>query len=287
MTDQNENPAAQPAGLPVIRERFSENEDEVSLRKLAIVPFKRKRTVIGCAILGLLLAILITFTMTPKYRATATIELNEDKSSGVSALSDLASMAGGGADELKVKIQTETAVIEDDTIALNVMSKLGMLRLAGKSGWFTKSEPGPIVPEAQLPARRREELVAGFEGGLKVKEVESSRLLAITYTSTNPEQAAAIANAIVEEYKRYLLTSNFTASKEVSNWLGDQLGDLSDKVTKSERAVADYEHTHNLSAAMPGLASLGGGGGGAAAAASPTGGGGGGGGGGSRGPKRW
>jgi polysaccharide biosynthesis transport protein len=259
LTDQNENPNFQPAGLPVNRDSFFDSEDEVSLSKIAVVPLKRKRTVIVCAAFGLLMAILVTISMTPIYRATATIELNEDKQGGVSALSDLASMAGGGADELKVKIQTETAVIEDDTIALNVMEKLHMLRLAGKGGWFGKKEEGPIVSKDNLPAQRREQLIQSFEGNLKVKEVENSRLIAITYSSPDPVQAAKIANQIVYEYKSYLLSSNFSSSQEVSQWLQSQLGDLSNKVTNSEQAVADYERSHNLSAAMPGLATLGGG----------------------------
>ncbi len=276
MTDQNENPSSQQADLPINRDRIFDAEDEVSLRKIAVVPLKRKRTVIGCALFGLLAAIFLTFAMTPRYRATATIELNEDKQGGVSALSDLASMAGGGADELKVKIQTETAVIEDDTIALNVMEKMGMLRLAGKGGLFSKREEGPVVNRDALPANRREQLIEGFEGNLKVKEVENSRLIAITYSSTDPVQAAKIANQIVYEYKSYLLSSNYSSSQEVSQWLQSQLGDLSSKVTNSEQAVAEYERSHNLSAAMPGLATLGGGSG--SALPSGTGGGGGGGG---------
>jgi polysaccharide biosynthesis transport protein len=281
LTDQNEIPNFQPAGLPVNRDSFFDSEDEVSLSKIAIVPLKRKRTVIVCAAFGLLLAILVTILMTPIYRATATIELNEDKQGGVSALSDLASMAGGGGDALKVKIQTETAVIEDDTIALNVMEKLNMLRLAGKSGWFAKKEEGPIVSKESLPAQRREQLIQSFEGNLKVKEVENSRLIAITYSSPDPVQAAKIANQIVYEYKSYLLSSNFSSSQEVSQWLQSQLGDLSNKVTNSEQAVAEYERSHNLSAAMPGLATLGGGSGSVVASGSGglgSGGGGGGGG---------
>jgi len=278
LTEQNQNPATRPEGLPINREHFPDSEDEISLRELAIVPLKRKRIVIGCALFGLLAAILVTLFMTPRYRATATIELNEDKSGGVSALSDLASAATGGADQLKVKVETETAVLEDDTIALAVMEKLGMLRLAG-TGWFNK-QPGPVVSPGALPARRREELIDAFESQLKVKEVESSRLIAITYTSKDPVEAANVANEIVDRYIDYLLGSNFKSSQLVSAWLTKQLGGLSDQVAKSEKDVADFEHTHNLSSAMPGLATLGGGSGIASASGSSGGGSGGGGGGG-------
>ncbi len=268
MADQNDFSNLQATDFSEERQRFVDSEDQVSLRKLAIVPFKRKRTVVVCALLGLVLAILVTVFMKPRYRATATIELNEEKSSGVSALADLASMASGGSDELKVKVETETAIIENNSIALAVMNKMGMLRVREGS-----KDSGHVVSVDALPAKAREDLVAGFEGNLKVKEIGNSRLLAITFTSTNPDQAAAVANAIVEEYKLFLLNSNFSTSRDVSRWLANQMGDLSAKVAKSQQAVADYEREHNLSAAMPALAELGGSSGAAAAAESPLGGG--------------
>lgn len=279
LIEQNDIPNLQSTDFPVERQRIVDSEDEVSLTKLAIVPFKRKRIVIVCALLGLVLAILVTVFMKPRYRATATIELNEGKSNGVSALADLASMASGGADELKVKIETETAVIENDSIALAVMNKMGMLRVR-EGGWFSKDTEHVVSLDA-LPAKARENLVEAFGANLKVKQIESSRLLAITVTGTNPDVAAAVANTIVDEYKFYLLNSNFSTSRDVSQWLTNQIGDLSAKVAKSQQAVADYEREHNLSAAIPALAQLGNSGSsGAAAAASPMGGGGSGGGGG-------
>jgi len=218
-------------------------------------------------------AILICIFMHPRYKATATIELNQEKSSGGDALSSLASLAGGDSDELKTKIDTEIAVIKDDSIALAVMNNMGMLRLENPDR-FSK-EAGPLVSPEALPATRRESLVGNFKEHLEVKELESSRLIAITYTDRDPVQAAKIANQVVAEYKSYLLNSNFSSSKEVSRWLSAQLGDLSDQVAKSQQAVADFEHTHNLSSAMLGLSTLGG----SSASASGVGGGGGGGGG--------
>jgi succinoglycan biosynthesis transport protein ExoP len=209
----------------------------------------------GCIAFCLAIGILICVFMHPRYRATATIELNEEKSSGADMLSNLASLAGEGPDELKTKIETEIAVIQDDSIALAVMNKMGMLHLENPNR-FSKEE-GPLATPESLPAKRRDALVSNFRSHLQVKEVESSRLIAITYTDRNPVQAAKIANQVVAEYKSYLLNSNFSSSKEVSQWLSSQLGDLSDQVAKSQQAVAEFERSHNLSAAMLGLATLG------------------------------
>ena len=256
MTDQNESQTERPESQPILRDRFSDPEDEVSLRELAMVPWKRRAIVASAAGFCTLAGILLCFVMTPRYKATSVIEINEDKQSGSSVLSSLASAASGGADELKVKMETQIAVLQDDTIALNVMSKMGMLRLENPNP-LSKAE-GPQVSAEALPARRREALIGAFEGHLKVAEVKNSRLISITYTSKDPVQAANVANQVAEEYKTYLLSSNFTSSKDVSQWLSAQLGGLSDQVTKTQQAVAEFERTHNLSSSMLGLSSIGG-----------------------------
>jgi uncharacterized protein involved in exopolysaccharide biosynthesis len=247
LTEQNETQTGRPGGRFAESSRFFDPEDQVSLREIALVPWKRKTVVIVCTAFCVLLAVLVCYLMHPKYKATAMIELNEAKSSGADMLSSMASMATGDSDELKTRVQTEIAVIKDDSIALAVMSKMGMLRLENPDR-FSK-EPGPVVIESALPATQREGLIGNFEAHLTVREVESSRLIAITYTSRDPVEAAKIANQVAAEYKSYLLNSNFNSSKEVSQWLSAQLGDLSDEVTKSQQAVAEFERTHILSSA--------------------------------------
>jgi len=276
LTEENETQTGRPGERLSGNSSFFDPEDQVSLKELVLVPWKRRVVVAVCTAFCVVAAILVCIFMQPRYRATATIELNAEKTSSVDMLSSLASLAGGGQDELKTKIETETAVIQDDSIALAVMSKMGMLRLENPDR-FSKAE-GPIVSAEALPAKRREGLVGNFKGHLQVKEVGSSRLIAITYTDSDPVIAAKIANQVVVEYKSYLLSSNFSSSKEVSQWLSAQLGDLSDQVAKTQQAVAEFERSHNLSASMLGLATLGGGSG---SSSMPGGGGGGGGGGGS------
>jgi len=256
LTERNETQTGGLGGRLTEGNHLLDPDDQVSLRELALVPWKRKYLVAGVTVACILAAIFLSVAMKPKYRATATIELNEQSSSGASMLSGIAAMASGEPDDLKVKIETETAVIKDDSIALAVLGKLGMLRLENPDT-FSKA-PGPLASADELPAERREALVGNFEGHLKVAEVGSSRLISITFSDHNPQVAAQVANQVVAEYKSYLLSSNFTSSREVSQWLSAQLGDLSSQVTKTQQAVAEFERTHNLSSSMLGLATLGG-----------------------------
>jgi capsular exopolysaccharide synthesis family protein len=272
LTEENEDQFGRPLGPIPEGGHFLDAEKQVSLRDMALVPWKRKYVVAGCTLAGVAMAILVCVLMHPKYRATATIELNEDKNSSSSLMSSLVSLAGGGQDDLKTKIETETAVIQSDSIALAVMGKLGMLRAENPDRFSTVE--GPVMSAEALPALRREDLIGNFEGHLQVKEIGNSRLIAITYTDRDPVQAARIANQVVAEYKSYLLSSNFSSSKEVSQWLSAQLGDLSDQVAKTQQAAAEFERTHNLSAGMLGLSTLGGGSGLSSGAGSGGGGGG-------------
>lgn len=254
MTEPTETPTG------CLDDRFAESSrltgflEEPSLKELALVPWKRKSVVAGCVLFGLLASIVACVAIHPKYKATTLIEINDEKGSGANMLSGMVSMGWEDSDDLKTKLDTETAIIKDNSIALAVMSKMGMLRLQNPNR-FSK-EAGPVVSAEALPAKRRESLIGNFERHLQVKELKNSRLVAITYTSTNPEEAAKIANQVVTEYKSYLLTSNFNSSKDVSQWLSTQLGDLSSQVTKSQEAVAEFERNHNLSASMPGLVTL-------------------------------
>jgi capsular exopolysaccharide synthesis family protein len=270
LTEQNETQTGRPGSGFAESSQFFDPEDQVSLRDIALVPWKRRVIVLTCVVICVSLAILACYMMHPRYKATAMIELNATKTSGADVLSSMASMATGDSDELKTRMQTEIAVIKDDSIALAVMGKLGMLRLPNPDR-FSK-EPGQIVSEEALPPARREALIGNFEAHLAVKEVENSRLIAITYTSRDPVEAAKVANQVVAEYKSYLLNSNFNSAKEVSQWLSGQLGDLSDQVTKSQEVVAQFERSHNLSSAMLGLGAL------SSGSSSGSGGGGGGGG---------
>jgi capsular exopolysaccharide synthesis family protein len=254
LNDQNETQTGRPGGGFAESGRFFDPEDQVSLRDIALVPWKRKIVVASCVAICVSFAFLVVHLTHPKYKATALIELNPAKSSGSDILSSMDLMGSGDPDELKTRVQTEIAVIKDDSIALAVMGKLGMLRL--KNPDRLSKEPGPLASADALPPSQREALIGNFEGHLAVKQVESSRLIAITCTSRDPAEAATIANQVVAEYKSYLLNSNFNSAKEVSQWLSGQLGELSNKVAKSQEAVAQFERTHNLSSAMLGLATL-------------------------------
>src|ERR1022692_4394743 len=89
---------------------------------------RRLNWIVGSVLICILLAVVVTIMTTPVYDTTATIELN--KSSGGSldlGLADVLSQQVGGGDAgFLTDQQTETAILQGDSLALDVIQRLGL-----------------------------------------------------------------------------------------------------------------------------------------------------------------
>lgn len=135
--------------------------EEESLRDILRVWRKRKYFILSFALGALALGLLVCFMMRPQYTLTATLLVDKDASSGL----DLGSLAGmasalAGSDDVKTEIQTNAAVLQSDTILLQVVSELNLQSVAPykyKPGWFggkarINAEQG--LPLEKAPATR-------------------------------------------------------------------------------------------------------------------------------------
>ncbi len=205
------------------------------------VATRRLNWIIVPVLISVLLAIVITVLTKPVYEAAATIELN--KSSGGSldlGIQDIMSQQlSPGGDSLLTDQQTETAILKGDSLALEVIQRLG---LASQPPFTPKSvdstEKG--IPLEEAP-RTRTRLLGLFEKSLKVNPVRGTRLIQVVYESHDPQQAARIANAIIDSYKNQYLQSHYNATSEASDWLTKQLSELKKNVEDSEKKLTDFE----------------------------------------------
>jgi capsular exopolysaccharide synthesis family protein len=79
-----------------------------------------------------------------------------------------------------------------------------------------------------------------------VRRVPNSRLLDVTFESTDPQLAARVVNAHIENFRDKILRTRFDAIKQASTWLTDQLDDMKVKVQKSEDARLEYERKNQI-----------------------------------------
>ncbi len=211
------------------------------LQGLIRVATRRLKWIVTAIVICELFAIIITARTRPVYQATATIELNKSSGSMDLGLSSIMSdQLSSDEDSLLIDQQTETAILQGDSLALAVIKRLGLASEPpfARDGAAAAAGKDPSGDES---ASVRTRLLGIFKGGLKVNPIRGTRLIQVVYQSHDPEQAARIANAIIESYKNQYLQSHYNATSEASDWLTKQLSELKANVEDSEKKLTDFE----------------------------------------------
>jgi succinoglycan biosynthesis transport protein ExoP len=233
-----------------IVERHPEADSSESLQGVLRALRRRKKT-IGLIAAGTLIAgILVCLIMTPKYEATATIEISPDDSSPLESGS---AAAQASQDAVKAEVETDVKILQDDTLALAVIDKLHLT-----SQPYFKVKPGPLDALRGSPLRKeqglpldqapltRAILLKRFANSLKIEAVGDTRLIAITFRNPDPKIAALGANTLVHSFVEDSLGRHGRSVSEASFWLSKQLDDLKGRVEDSQKKLADYERKTGL-----------------------------------------
>jgi polysaccharide biosynthesis transport protein len=216
-----------------------------ALQDLIRMLTKRRKWIIGSIVICVVFAVVVTLMMKPTYQATATIELNKDAGGSLDlGLGDSAAQQLTSGDEgLQTDLQTETAILKGDSLALAVIQRLGLAShppFAAKVGKGDEPKAEQGLPLEEAP-QTRTRLLAIFSKHLTVKPARGTRLILVTYESHEPKQAAQIANALIDSYKSQYLQSHYDATSEASDWLTKQLSALKANVEDSEKKLTDFE----------------------------------------------
>lgn len=109
--------------------------------------------------------------------------------------------------------------------------------------FFKKQKPSDTE---RREAEDRSRVAAILRSHLLVDNDGRSYSIVISYTDHDPERAAAIANAFVDQYLVDQLEVKFDITRRVNEWLSTRLSDLQKKVKISEGAVEDFKTRNNL-----------------------------------------
>ena len=88
-------------------------------------------------------------------------------------------------------------------------------------------------------------VIDAFLGNLKVDPVRNSRLVDVTFRSSNPALAAQVANQLAKHYIEHSLEYRFTASQEASSWLAERLAEQRTQVETAEAALQRYREQND------------------------------------------
>jgi succinoglycan biosynthesis transport protein ExoP len=181
-----------------------------------------------------------TFRMRPVYIARATIEIDRENSNilpfqGADAYDSMM--------DLDNYIETQSKVLTSETLALQTIRNTG---LAANPEFSSGGVPSEAIATGSLANQKRPPEVAAFLGSLSVKRIPSSRLMEVSYESTDPVLAARILNAHLENFKAQNIQSRYEATLEATRFLTSQLNELKLTVKQSEDARINYERQNQI-----------------------------------------
>src|SRR5712671_7191760 len=150
-------------------------------------------------ILSFLLAVvtivaIATFRMQPVYVATTRIELDRENA-------NILPFQGTDLYEAMMDqdnyIETQSKILTSETLALQTIRING---LSARPEFSSPNGPSDAIAIGSLANQKRPPELAEFLGSLTVKRVPNSRLMDVSFESTDPLLAARIVNAHIASY---------------------------------------------------------------------------------------
>jgi polysaccharide biosynthesis transport protein len=196
-------------------------------------------------ILSFLLAVVTivaisTFRMQPVYIATTRIEMDRENSNilpfqGVDPYEFMM--------DLENYIETQSKILTSETLALQTIRNSG---LSARPEFSSPGGPSEALAIGSLANQKRPPELGEFLGSLSVKRVPNSRLMDVSFESTDPQLAARIVNAHIATYIEQNFRSRYEATTRATTWLADQLSELKVRVQKAEDARIAYERQNQI-----------------------------------------
>src|SRR5713101_3505432 len=196
-------------------------------------------------ILSFLLAVvtivaIATFRMQPVYVATTRIELDRENA-------NILPFQGTDPYEAIMDqdnyIETQSKILTSETLALQTIRING---LSARPEFSSPNGPSDAIAIGSLANQKRPPGLGEFLGGLSVKRVPNSRLMDVSFESTDPQLAARVVNAHIASYIEQNFSSKYEATTRASTWLTDQLTELKIKVQRAEDARIAYERQNQI-----------------------------------------
>lgn len=200
---------------------------------------KHKWMIAACVLAGAVVATLASLKAVRIYDAVGRIAINRE--SGDSLGLKAGAAAGGSDDDYDyvVTMDTQSRILQSDSIALEVMKKLGFDR--------PPSAAASVVPlETPVDPRMQSQMIGGFKGGLEIKPIPRTRIMEIHYRSADPERAARIVNAVIDVYIEQNYKTRFESTMQTSDYIQKKLSDLLLKVESSQEKLVQYQREHGI-----------------------------------------
>ena len=251
MNTETRQASSPPAAPP--KTRLPRDEEIIDLRQIFHVLNRHRWAIISFTAAITLMAILLVFSMTPIYEATATLQIEQEQAK-VLSIEEVYGIDGGNDSYLN----TQFEVLKSRAVLEKVVNKLDLLNNPEYNGslkeapwyagmldwrsWFGLKEPqAPDDPNIIM-----RDTINTLAASISIEPVRKTQIVKIHAQSESPQLAAKIANAVANAYIESYMESKLALTLNATDWMQGRMGELSEKLKVAEEELQNYREQENL-----------------------------------------
>ena len=224
-------------------------DGEPDMRGLGRHLWQKKAKILGCTLLAGGLAFLVVNAITPRFQSESRLLLEARGNVFLRAVADTNS------DRTTIDAEAVTSQVQlllSRDLAREVIKK----EMLADNQEFDPTTGGMAAFRSILgligigrdpsAMSREERTLEAYYDRLNVYAVEKSRVIAVDFSSVNPDLAARVANTIAETYLNMQQLAKQDQTRAAGNWLAGEIDKLRVKVADAEAKVEDYRSRANL-----------------------------------------
>lgn len=201
---------------------------EIDLRKYIDVLFRRRWTIISITMLAVAIALLISFTMRPRYTARGMVMI--EKEPNILSFEDIFQIETFRDDYF----QTQYKLLQSRSLAERTIDKLnlwGREEFSGKREVSAEEIKNPVF---------KQKVIDRFLSRLEVKPVRMTRLVEVSFTSYDPALASDCVNALFDAFVDMNIEAKSEATEQASEFLAQQINELKKEISQKEQELQRY-----------------------------------------------
>ncbi|AVA21064.1 Wzz/FepE/Etk N-terminal domain-containing protein [Rhizobium sp. NXC24] len=227
----------------------SQQDVDIDLAQLFRAVWQRRVRVIAITLVGACLAFAVAKIVSPEYRSETRILIEQRAPAFATTTQNNDASSGPLLDELNIASQVQ--ILQSADLIKQVITNLKLYErpefdAATKSSAFSDILVMLHLKKSPLDKAPEERMLDAFTSKLQVYQINSSRVIGISFTSRAPDLAASVPNAMAQVYLSMQSGAKLDSNTEATRWLEPEIANLRNKVNEAEKKVADYRSANGL-----------------------------------------
>jgi len=208
-------------------------EREIHLRDYLRVISKRRYTVYTFFTIVVIVVLIGTLSSTPVYKASAKVLIERVEGYNLSMMNPYYTAYD------PEFYETQYQLVKSTSTAQKVVKMLAL-----ESTYESYFKGRQISASGE---KSRADILADIiTGGITVSPVKNSKIVNISFMSSNPQFAALVTNSVARAYIEQLLDMRMSVSRYSIEWMAKKAEEEKAKLEKSEMALQEYMKANNI-----------------------------------------